>query len=174
MPASKAEFLQHQQDATRLEIIQEQTFLERADELCHQASTPSVFQSTTEQQSAIEGITGFCRQSGGGTFASFNGPAGSGKSTTSRLVRESLISAGYSVGLCAPTHKACQVLADACNVNKTETATFASLLGLREKKQKDEVDFVPQPGSNPRLDENDIWLAAVSYTHLTLPTSYAV
>ena len=159
MPASQAEFLQHQQDATRLEIIQEQTFLDRADELCHQASTPSVFQSTTEQQSAIEGITGFCRQSGGGTFASFNGPAGSGKSTTSRLVRESLISAGYSVGLCAPTHKACQVLADACNVNKTETATFASLLGLREKKTKDEVDFVPQPGSKPRLDENDIWLA---------------
>jgi len=126
-------------------------------ELQHPKTTN--FQATFEQQAAIKGITGFCRQSGGGTFASFNGPAGSGKSTTSRLVRESLISAGYSVGLCAPTHKACQVLADACKVNKTETATFASLLGLREKKTKDEVDFVPQPGSKPRLDENDIWLA---------------
>ncbi|WP_231884240.1 AAA family ATPase [Synechococcus sp. MIT S9504] len=75
------------------------------------------------------------------------------------MIRESLINAGYTVGLCAPTHKACQVLADACKVNKSETATFASLLGLREKKTKDEVDFVPQPGSKPRLDENDIWLA---------------
>ncbi len=114
---------------------------------------------TPEQQAAIDGLVSWCRQNGGGTFASFNGPAGSGKSASSRLIREALIAAGCSVGLCAPTHKACQVLATACGVNKADTATFASLLGLREQKTKDEVDFVPQFGSKPRLDENDIWLA---------------
>ena len=130
-----------------------------AEELTTAHPAPKGFQATPEQQAAIDGILAFCRQSGGGTFASFNGPAGSGKSTTSRLIREALMGAGYSVGLCAPTHKACQVLATACGVTKAETATFASLLGLREKKTKDEVDFVPQYGSKPRLDENDIWLA---------------
>lgn len=117
------------------------------------------FTPTDEQQAAINGLLAWCRQNGGGTFSSFNGPAGSGKSTTSRLIREALMAAGYSVGLCAPTHKACSVLARACGVAKSETATFASLLGLRELKKKDEVDFVPQYGSKPRLDENDIWLA---------------
>ncbi|UPM50137.1 AAA family ATPase [Synechococcus sp. A10-1-5-1] len=123
------------------------------------ANKLQAFSATTEQQAAINGLIAWCRQDGGGTFSSFNGPAGSGKSTTSRLIREALMAAGYSVGLCAPTHKACDVLAKACGVAKSETATFASLLGLREQKKKDEVDFVPQYGSKPRLDENDIWLA---------------
>ena len=117
-----------------------------------------LFPPTDEQQAAINGILAFCGQNGGGTFAAFNGPAGAGKSTTSRLIREALIGAGYSVGLCAPTHKACQVLATACGVNKSETATFASLLGLREQRKNDETDFVHLAGSKPRLSENDIWL----------------
>jgi exodeoxyribonuclease-5 len=50
------------------------------------------------------------------------------------------------------------VLATACGVNKSETATFASLLGLREQRKNDETDFVPLAGSKPRLGENDIWL----------------
>lgn len=129
---------------------------QQADDLAAKLST---FAPTAEQQAAIDGILAFCRQSGGGTFASFNGPAGSGKSTTSRLIREALVGAGYSVGLCAPTHKACQVLANACGVSKSETATFASLLGLREQKKRDEVDFVPVPGAKARLDENSVWLA---------------
>ena len=132
-----------------------------APQLKHQADTltAEAFQLTDEQQAAVDGVLAFCNQSTGGNFASLNGPAGAGKSTTSRHLRQALIEQGFSVGLCAPTHKACGVLAKACGVDKADTATFASLLGLREVTKKDERDFIPMPGSKPRLSENDVWLA---------------
>ena len=117
------------------------------------------FVLTEEQQAAIDGVITFCKSTGSGIFAALNGPAGSGKSTVARLIRDRLIKAGFTVGLCAPTHKACTVLARACGVDKGDTATFARLLGLREKKTKDQVDFVPAFGSKPRLGECDVWLA---------------
>ena len=104
---------------------------------------------TAEQQAAIDGVLAFCKDPGGGNFCAVVGAAGAGKSLIARLIRNGLMAAGYNVGLCAPTHKACQVLATACGVDKSETVTFASLLGLREKKLKDEIDFVPAPGSKP-------------------------
>lgn len=166
--ATSAELQQHKADAELLERIQLEAdaatlqHLEPRPTPQHQAAALKAkleFTPTDEQQAAIDGILAFCSQRGGGTLASFNGPAGSGKSTTSRLIRQTLVANGFSVGLCAPTHKACQVLATACGVNKSETATFASLLGLREQRKKDETDFVPVPGAKARLDENDIWLA---------------
>ena len=116
------------------------------------------FRATPEQQAAIDGLVDFARSSAGGNFAALLGPAGTGKSTISRLVRQTLINAGFSVGLAAPTHKACQVLADACGVPKSETTTFASLLALREKKNKDQIEFVRDWRRKPRIDEADIWL----------------
>ena len=153
---SSTDLRQHLEDTLLIEQIQLQ-----ADQLAEEVTTsaPAGFRATPEQQAAIEGIVQFCKQSGSGNFCSFNGPAGSGKSTTSRLIRDALLRAGFTVNLCAPTHKACAVLAEACGVEKSETSTFASLLGLREKKTKDEVDFVPMPGSKPRLDQADVWLA---------------
>lgn len=115
------------------------------------------FAPTLEQQRAIDGLVDFTR-SGNGIFAALTGVAGSGKSTISRLIRHELAGAGYTIGLAAPTHKACQVLADACGVNKDETATFASLLALREKKVKDQIEFVRDWRRKPRIDEADIWL----------------
>lgn len=116
------------------------------------------FTPTPEQQTAIDGLVDFARSSAGGNFAALLGPAGTGKSSILRLGRQVLISTGFTVGLAAPTHKACQVLADACGVAKSETATFASLLALREKKVKDQVEFVRDWRRKPRIDEADIWL----------------
>ena len=133
------------------------TVKEQADAIA--ALAAGGFTPTPEQQQAIDGILGFCRQQSGATFCSFIGPAGTGKSTTARAVRQRLLTAGFRVGLCAPTHKACAVLAKACGVPKSDTCTFASLLGLREKQIKDDVDFVRDWRSKPKLDQADVWLA---------------
>lgn len=116
------------------------------------------FAPTAEQQAAIDGLVSFARGGSGGNFAALLGSAGTGKTFITRLVRQVLTAAGFSVGLAAPTHKACQVLADACGVKKDETTTFASLLALREKKVKDQVEFVRDWRRKPRIDEYDIWL----------------
>lgn len=52
---------------------------------------------TEEQQAAIDGVLDFALRSSG-NFASLVGPAGSGKSTVSRLIRQALITAGKTVG----------------------------------------------------------------------------
>ena len=154
--AQADELMQHLDDAAQLEDIQLQVDA-AAPELQPAQQAPK-FTPTLEQQRAIDGLVDFARSGTGGNFAALLGPAGTGKSTISRLVRQALTDAGFSVGLAAPTHKACQVLADACGVSKDETATFASLLALREKKVKDQVEFVRDWRRKPRIDEHDIWL----------------
>jgi len=117
----------------------------------------AAFTPTAEQQAAIDGVLAFA-SGADGNFACIRGAAGTGKSTISRLIRQALTDAGFTVGLAAPTHKACQVLADACGVNKDATATFASLLALREKKVRDKVTFVRDYSRKPRIDEAQVWL----------------
>lgn len=165
--ATSAELQQHKADAELLERIQLEAdaatlqHLEPRPTPQHQAAalkTKLEFTPTDEQQAAIDGALAFANGSSSGNFASLTGPAGTGKSTISRLVRQALVDAGFVVGLAAPTHKACAVLANACGVPKSETATFASLLALREKKVKDKVEFVRNWKAKPRIDEADFWL----------------
>ena len=153
--SSFSELLQHQQDAARLELIQQQ--IQQADDICQQVAQPAGFKPTAEQQDSIDGILSWIN-SNDGLFSTFTGPAGSGKSTTTRLIRQALLNAGRTVGLAAPTHKACGVLAAACNVPKSHTATFASLLALREKKKRDQVEFVRDYNRKPRIDEAEVWI----------------
>jgi len=153
--SSPTELRQHQQDAALIERIQQQT--QQADQLCLKNTRPAGFNPTAEQQAAIDGILRWINTNEG-LFCTFTGPAGSGKSTTTRLIRQALLNAGRTVGLAAPTHKACGVLAAACNVSKGQTATFASLLALREKKKRDQVEFVRDYNRKPRIEEAEVWI----------------
>jgi len=154
--SASADRKQHQEDADLLEVVQAQ-----ADAIALDVSIARVdagITPTAEQQAAIDGALAFAKCGRGGNFASLIGPAGTGKSTIARLIRQALIAAGYTVGLAAPTHKAAEVLATACGVPKSCTATFASLLALREKKVRDKVAFVRDYRRKPRIEEADIWL----------------
>lgn len=147
---------QHASDAAHIEAIQLQRLTEAT-----QAQGPAdsnEFHPTPEQQDAIDGISAWVNSTTDSIFCTFTGPAGSGKSTITRLIRRALIAAGRTVGLAAPTHKACGVLAQACGVSKRETATFASLLALREKKTRDQITFVRDYRRKPRIDEAEIWI----------------
>ena len=116
------------------------------------------FNPNPGQLAAINGLVAFASTTGRGNFASLIGPAGTGKSTISRIIRKTLVERGCDVGLAAPTHKACGVLAAACGVPKADTVTFASLLALREKQVKDKITFVRDYRRKPRLNEHQIWL----------------
>ena len=148
---------QHASDAAHIEAIQLQRLSQATQDLGSPADS-NEFHPTPEQQDAIDGISAWVNSSTDSIFCTFTGPAGSGKSTVTRLIRRALIAAGRSVGLAAPTHKACGVLAQACGVSKRETATFASLLALREKKTRDQITFVRDYRRKPRIDEAEIWI----------------
>ncbi len=150
------ELLQHSADAECIENIRVQL---QTDDLCQEVfQSPGQFHPTAEQQAAIDGILAWVNSNKGGLFCTFTGPAGSGKSTITRLIRQALQNIGRTVGLAAPTHKACVVLAAACNVPKIQTATFASLLALREKKTRDQSTFVRDYRRKPRIDEAEVWI----------------
>lgn len=81
-----------------------------------------------------------------------DGWAGSGKTfLVSHLVRE-FLKRGKSVVVCAPTHKAVQVVArklSQAGIEDVETKTIHSLLSLRPKAQGDRQIFVRQPNAKP-------------------------
>lgn len=75
------------------------------------------------------------------------GPAGTGKTY---LVKAIIKNCGYSystIGLAAPTHKACRVLAESINIPSVKVNTLQSDLGLRLNFDVDKFDI-----SNPPFD----------------------
>lgn len=75
------------------------------------------------------------------------GPAGTGKTY---LVKVIIKNCGYSystIGLAAPTHKACRVLAESINIPSVKVNTLQSDLGLRLNFDVDKFDI-----SNPPFD----------------------
>ena len=167
--SSKDEFDQHQVDAAALEKIQAQRLRERSDAFCRNAKplpTPqqqaqalkAELTPTDQQQAAIDGIVAWCRSRTASIFGCFVGPAGTGKTTVARWLYNALVAAGCDVGVGAPTHKACAVLARNIGIDRESVSTVASILALKEKKVKGKRTFVSDYNKKPKVSDHQIWL----------------
>jgi len=94
------------------------------------ASSAYPFMSLTDhQQEAYDAV--YERLASGERFTGLRGYAGTGKTFLVTQLVDQLTSEGCTVTVCAPTHKAVQVLRDQLNGGDVETQTLHSYLGLR-------------------------------------------
>ena len=100
---------------------------------------------TEDQEAAYDAV--YDRLARGERFTGLRGYAGTGKTyLVSRLV-EQLVEEDCTVTVCAPTHKAVQVLSDELGEVPVEMQTLHSFLGLRLQPTEDgEYELVPDEG----------------------------
>lgn len=114
-------------------------------------NTPSL---TGEQQAAVNGV--LCAVREWVPQVCITGPAGTGKTFTTRTLIAALREMGHTVVLAAPTHKACQVLANACGVPKSSVLTVAAALRLRERREGKEIFFEPNLSAPDPIEHADV------------------
>jgi exodeoxyribonuclease-5 len=94
------------------------------------ASSAYSFMSLTDHQQEAYDVV-YERLASGERFTGLRGYAGTGKTFLVTQLVDQLTSEGCTVTVCAPTHKAVQVLRDQLNGGEVETQTLHSYLGLR-------------------------------------------
>jgi exodeoxyribonuclease-5 len=98
---------------------------------------------TDHQQKAFEEVCS--RLASGDRYVGLRGYAGTGKTYLVTRLVEKLIGADLSVTVCAPTHKAVQVLTEQLHDAPTQMKTLHSFLGLRLRPGKDgRYELVPE------------------------------
>ncbi len=153
--ASQAEYLQHLEDATRLEDIQTETLRSAADDLCRQASKPPVT-LTHDQQSILDQVKVDVASPNVHTVGIW-GYAGVGKTFLTAKVTQALQHAyGFdAICMCATTHKAARQVekAMASHGVVTEVCTIHRLLGVRQVRDENtgEEYFAPDKNNPPTL-----------------------
>jgi ATP-dependent exoDNAse (exonuclease V) alpha subunit len=108
---------------------------------------------SAEQQAAVDGLLATNER-----FATLDGAAGTGKSTTCRELIARLKAAGHIVGMAAPTHAACRVLEASTGAEPRSALTVASLLGLRERKVEGVSTFVRDYSVKTKVNTADVWI----------------
>lgn len=155
-PSSKAELRQHQQDATLLERIQQQTLREAANAFTKQATQPPVT-LTEAQQSILDQVMVDVPSTDVHTVGIW-GFAGVGKTfLTAKITQQLQDTYGpEAVRMCATTHKAARQVekAMASHGVVTEVCTIHRLLGVRQVRDENtgEEYFAPDKNNPPTLD----------------------
>lgn len=153
--ASQAEYRQHLEDASLLEVIQAETLRAAADDLCSKASKPSVT-LTHDQQSILDQIPVDVESSAVHTVGIW-GFAGVGKTFLTARITQTLQNAyGFdAVSMCATTHKAARQVekAMASHGVVTEVCTIHRLLGVKQVRDENtgEEYFAADKYNPPKL-----------------------
>lgn len=100
-------------------------------------------QLSDHQREAFQSVRGRLHQ--GDRYVGLRGYAGTGKTFLVTRLVETLLAEGTDVAVCAPTHKAVQVLSEQLHSAPTRMQTLHSLLGLRLRPGADgRYELVPE------------------------------